>query len=223
MAILAIGAAFAAAASAGAYAVGATATVIATAASIGFTVGSTLGTLLFPASQPYVIGARITDLQIQAASYGTPIPLGYGVFRTPGVILWGLPIEERSTTEETGGKGKSGGGEITNYTYWGHIAIGFCAGPIDEFRRVWCDGKLVYDATSLPATEKYPGELRFYVGDEAQLPDSLMEADKGAGNVPAYRGFAYLVAGVGHGFPLADFGNRYPTFTVEICRAPASA
>ncbi len=47
--------------------------------------------------------------------------------------------------------------------------------------------------------------FRFYPGDEAQLPDSLIEADQGAGNVPAFRGLCYMVF---EHLPLAEYGSR---------------
>lgn len=255
MAILALGVGVAAVAGGTAAAFGASAALIATAASIGFTIGSTLGTLLFPPSAPDVIGPRLTDLQIQSASYGTAIPLVYGLVRLPGIVLWGLPLEEREHTEEVGGKGGGGSQEVTSYSYWGRLAVGFCVGPIGHFGRVWADGKLIYDGTGQhsptapgsldpaalalnpslglllagahanvgPVTEKYPGEMRLYLGGEGQGPDPLIEADKGVGQVPAFRGLAYIVFGVGQGFPLADFGNRYPQFSAEVCREPPPA
>jgi len=223
MAVLAVGVAFAAAAAGAGVAVGVTAATIATLISIGFAVGSTLGSLLFAPDAPDVIGPRLTDLQIQSVSYGTPIPIVYGVVRVPGTVIWGQELETRSSTEEGGGKGKGGGGSSTSYTYWGHIAVAFTAGPIDHYRRVWADGKLIYDARALPATEKYPGEMELYLGTEEQMPNGMMEAAQGLGQVPAYRGLAYIAFGGGHGFPLADFGSHYPTFTAEICREPESA
>jgi hypothetical protein len=226
VAVLAIGAVFAVGAGAGAAALGAAAGTVMTAVSLGFAVGSTLGSLLFPPDVPDVIGPRLQDLQIQTASYGTPIPLLYGVARLPGIVLWGLDIDERTNEEELGGKGGmlGGGGQTsTTYTYYGRLAVAFCAGPVDEIRQIWADGKLIYDGSVEPAVEKYPGELQIYLGTEDQLPNGLMEAAQGLGRVPAHRGICYIAVGGGHGFPLADFGNHYPTFTAEVCRHPESA
>jgi len=226
MAVLAIGAVFAVAAGGAAAAAGAAAATIMTAVSLGFAVGSTLGSLLFPPDTPDVIGPRLADLHIQTASYGVAIPWLYGAAKLPGIVLWGVDISERTNEEELGGKGGMMGGSSqtsTTYTYFGRCAVAFCAGPVDEFRRIWADGKLIYDGSVEPPTEKYPGELTLYLGTEDQLPNGMIEAVEGLGQVPAHRGVAYIAVGGGHGFPLADFGNHYPSFTAEICRHPAEA
>lgn len=59
--------------------------------------------------------------------------------------------------------------------------------------------------------------FRLYRGTEDQLPDSLIVADKGAGNVSAHRGLAYIVV---ENMELEDFGNRIPQLTFEVTRAP---
>ncbi len=57
--------------------------------------------------------------------------------------------------------------------------------------------------------------MRTYTGSEAQTPDPLIIAREGAGNVPAYRGLAYIVF---ERLPLADFGNRIPQLSFELMR-----
>src|SRR5690606_8434464 len=71
---------------------------------------------------------------------------------------------------------------------------------------IWADGQLL-DTRGL--------NLRFYHGDEEQLPDSLIEAVQGPGNAPAYRGLCYLVV---ENLPLSRFGNRIPQLSAELCR-----
>jgi len=61
--------------------------------------------------------------------------------------------------------------------------------------------------------------LRVYSGDREQLPDPTLEAIEGAGQVPAFRGTAYVVL---ENLPLEKFGNRLPQFSFEITR-PATA
>jgi hypothetical protein len=187
---------------------------------LGFALGSTLGTLLFPpGSDQRVEGSRLSDLTVQASTYGVPIPIVYGHARIAGNLIWATPIQETQTEEEQGGKG--GGSTTTvNYTYSANAAIAFCDGPILHYRRIWADGKLIWDHTGGSTVEKYPDTIRAYLGDEDQLPDARIEADKGAGNVPAYRGLAYIVL---DNFPLADFGNRIPNLTAEVCNPPESA
>lgn len=55
--------------------------------------------------------------------------------------------------------------------------------------------------------------ITFYTGTTTQTPDSLMETVEGAGNVPGFRGFAYMVI---EQLQLADFGNRLPSFTFQV-------
>ena len=47
-----------------------------------------------------------------------------------------------------------------------------------------------------------------------QNPDTFAESILGSGNVPGYRGLAYIVF---ESLQLASFGNRLPNLTFEIC------
>jgi hypothetical protein len=79
---------------------------------------------------------------------------------------------------------------------------------------MWSDGKLLFDKRSVAtATHKRGLKFRFYTGGETQLVDPAIEADKGVGNAPAFRGTCYIVF---EDVPLADFGNRIPNITAEI-------
>ena len=60
--------------------------------------------------------------------------------------------------------------------------------------------------------------IEIYLGNENQVPNSLLEAYLGAGNAPAFRGCAYVVI---TNLQLADFGNNVPQLTVEVQRTPA--
>ena len=57
------------------------------------------------------------------------------------------------------------------------------------------------------------GSMVIYVGDQIQEPDPLIEGDKGASNVPGYRGLAYIVF---NDFRLRNFANRIPNFSFEV-------
>lgn len=59
--------------------------------------------------------------------------------------------------------------------------------------------------------------FRLYRGTEDQEPDSLIEADKGVGNVSAHRGLCYIVV---ENHELEDFGNRIPQLTFEVTKNP---
>lgn len=215
MAVLAIGAAGAAiGAGVGVAAGAATFGAIATAASIGFSIGTMLGNMLFPPNTKQE-GSRLTDLTVQSSAYGTVRPIAYGQVRVAGNIIWALPIHETKKVEKKKAGGK-GGPTVTSttYTYQASMAIAFCEGPADKVLRIWADSKLCYDATAGSDTIKRPGfKFRFYPGNETQLADSIIEADKGVGNVPGYRGTCYIVFDM---IELADFGNRIPNITAEI-------
>ena len=56
-------------------------------------------------------------------------------------------------------------------------------------------------------------DTNIHLGTEDQLPDEFIESIEGIGNVPAYRGQAYVVF---KNFSVADYGNRIPNLTFEI-------
>ena len=198
-------------------------------AQIGATLGGMIGASLFG---PTIKGPRLNDLKVSASTYGAAIPEIYGTVRIGGNMIWSTGLKE--TKHKSGGKG---GPKQTTYTYDCTFAVALCKGPIDEILRIWADGKLIYDvsggSTRLPdftsnndmvmAAIKIIGEkkkkkgfnLRVYRGTEDQMPDSLIVADKGAGNVSAHRGIAYAVF---EKMQLEDFGNRVPQLTFEVTK-----
>lgn len=56
-------------------------------------------------------------------------------------------------------------------------------------------------------------DVNIHLGTEDQLPDEYIEGIEGAGNVPAYRGQAYVVF---KNLSLSDYGNRIPNITFEV-------
>jgi hypothetical protein len=199
------------------------------AIALGWTAGATLGNALFPTKQPSqnYEGPRINELPIQTSSYGHPIPRVWGGARIAGNMIWTSGIKETKHVDEysTGG-GKGGGGSTstsTTYTYSSSFAIAICEGEIGDIGRIWADSQLV-DAVAPDADMKdyyiqkslaYSGakSLTVYRGTEDQLPCPLIESYEGTGNVPAYRGIAYIVF---EDFELGDYGNRRPSFEFEI-------
>lgn len=198
---------------------------------LGFAAGAVAGRMLFGTQTQgqgdrVVEGPRIRDLRASDSALGAPIPICYGTCRVAGQYIWSPPLleEVNSVTTEIGGGGGGilkggggGGGSLTErtYLYYMDAAVGICEGPIDGIRRIWADTKLIFDSTgeSAGTASRYYQFMRFYYGTEDQAPDSKIEETEGAGNVPAYRGLAYIVFDE---FPLADFGNRRPTISVEI-------
>jgi hypothetical protein len=205
---------------------------LATAASIGFSIGMLAGNALFPEKIKQE-GSRLNDLAVSSSTFGAVRPVVYGRVRIGGNVIWSKPIEEVRTTVKHG----KGGPSVTSttYTYYGTFAIALAEGPIDQVTRIWADSKLIFDSSNpdpygdiFPRASRFVQQqilaakvnFRFYPGSEDQLPDSIIQADKGAANVPAYRGTCYLVFDK---LPLADYGNRLPNITCEVVQKAAPA
>lgn len=180
---------------------------------IGRAVGATLGRviderLLGQGSEPVETG-RIERFRLTQASDGAPIPQIYGRMRVGGQVIWASDFIETATTTG-GGKGQPAQPRTTRFSYSVSLAIAVCEGVIAGIGRIWADGE-----------EIAPSELnlRIYDGSPDQLPDPLLEAIEGAGQVPAYRGTAYVVI---EDLALERFGNRVPQFSFEVVRPEQS-
>lgn len=197
-------------------------------AGIGSFIGGRIDSAIFGGSSsvklPDQIGSRMEDLGVQSSTYGAVIPRVYGYARLAGNVIWALDIKEVETRETTttggggggkGGGGGGGGGSVTQttitYKYYATLAIGICEGELDSVVRVWADSKALSGDELSAATGKY----EVFRGTETQTASAIMERYKGAGNVPAYRGLAYVVI---EDMPLEDYGNRIPNFTFEVLR-----
>ncbi len=139
-------------------------------------------------------GPRLKEAQITSSTEGVPLPRLFGRMRLGGNLIWATNFKETKTTTKSGGKGGGGGKQqTTTYTYDCSFAIAFCEGGTQtQLGRVWADGKLL---------DLSKHTVRFYPGSDTQLPDSYMETIEGVGQVPAYRGTAYLMF---ERFPLGD-------------------
>lgn len=184
-------------------------------ASLGWAVGSAIGGAFSGGGQD-IKGPRLTDRTVTTSAFGNMRPLIYGSYRVAGEIIWATDLKEHSHKEEAGKGGSSG--SYTSYTYTVSFAAALCQGPIAGVRKIWIDSKLVYtmaedaSAAELQMSEKFAKNIRIYLGSYTQEPDSIMEAAEGAGNVPAYRGTAYIV------FEDLDVTTRQgiPQITVEV-------
>ena len=115
----------AAAASSAATSLGASAFVAGLAGGVGGFAGGFIDRAIFGSkARINQEGPRLTDLMVQASTYGKAIPLVYGNTRIAGNVIWSQPIQEHVTTttqSSGGGKGGGGGGGVetttTNYTY----------------------------------------------------------------------------------------------------------
>lgn len=156
-------------------------------------------------------GPRLSDLAVQASTYGAPIPLVYGRARIAGNVLWSSGLQETRSTETTRVGGK-GGQKVstTSYSYSASVAVGLSARAILRVERIWADGKLIREGQGPLSVG---GSLRVYAGDGRQLPDPLLEAALGPEATPAWRGMAYAVI---EDLQLAEFANRVPNLTFEV-------
>ncbi|MEQ9518804.1 MAG: glycoside hydrolase/phage tail family protein [Parvibaculum sp.] len=182
-------------------------------AAIGSTIGNAVGSLIDQKLFGTVAtreGPRLTDLSVQGSTEGAAIPRVYGRVRLAGQIIWATKFREQASTQTSGG-GKGGGGgnrtETTTYSYSVSFAVALCEGQVTRIGAAWADGRVL-------DLSRYT--YRIHYGTESQGPDPLMEAVEGAGQVPAYRGSAYIVF---EDMPLADFGNRLPQLSFEVFRA----
>jgi hypothetical protein len=181
---------------------------------IGATIGQALDQRLLGEGAAAVETGRIERFRLTGASEGSPVAQVWGRMRVGGQVIWATRFKETKTTSGGGGgKGGRGGSapQVTTYSYSVSLAVALGQGPTTRIGRVWADG-MELDLSAVT--------MRFYPGDEAQLPDPKIEAVEGAGNAPAYRGIAYAVF---EDLELAAFGNRVPQLSFELMRAARPA
>ncbi|NWG54867.1 MAG: glycoside hydrolase/phage tail family protein, partial [Hydrogenophilaceae bacterium] len=171
-------------------------------------IGRSVDDALFGATRR-LAGPRLTELHVQGSNEGASIPRLYGRMRIAGQVIWAARFKEHESTQTSGGKG---GPRVktTTYSYSLSFAVGLCEGPIARIGRVWANGERL-DLSAV--------NWRLYTGDEAQLPDPLIEAIEGGDNAPAYRGLAYVVF---EDLPLEAFGNVIPQLSFEVVRPAPS-
>ena len=186
-------------------------------AAVGSAIGNAAGWWLFP-EEIVSQGPRLSELSVQSSTLGLTIPVVYGSWRLAGNIIWSTDLIETRTERDAGGKGGPTQTAV-EYSYRASFAVGLCEGPISGVLRIWADSRLVYDVSETADAEAITGSIRVgesmtvYVGSNTQLPDPTIETVLGVGNVPAYRGLAYVVF---RDLELAEFGNRIPNLTFEV-------
>lgn len=183
------------------------ATLVLTA--LGTAVGGAIGGVLGNLVDRRVLGGtregpRLTELAVQTSSYGTAIPQLFGTMRVAGTVIWATDLKETR-----GGGGGKGQPATATYSYSASFAVLLSARAIRRVGRIWADGRLIRGAGD---DLKVKALLRVHRGGEDQQVDPLIASAEGAG-APAYRGMAYLVW---EDLPLAEFGNRLPSLTVEV-------
>lgn len=185
---------------------------------IGRAVGATVGRIIDQSvlgnGSEVIETGRIDRFRLSSAGEGEPVAQTYGRIRLGGQVIWASDFLENVnvTTTTSGGGGKGAPSrpktrtKTRSYSYSVNLAVAICEGEITRIGRIWADGE-----------EIAPDDLnmRIYKGAADQLPDSVMEAIEGSGNVPAYRGTAYVVF---ENLQLERFGNRVPQFSFEVSR-----
>jgi hypothetical protein len=174
---------------------------------IGGSVGRVIDQSLMGNGSDVVESGRVDRFRFTSAGEGDAILRSYGRMRLGGQVIWASQFTEHVETTSGGGKGGPSQPETNTYHYTVNLAIALCEGQIDGVGRIWADG-----------SEIAPSDLnmRVYPGSTTQLPDPKLEAIEGAGEVPAYRGTAYVVF---EDLNLVPFGNRVPQFSFEVLRA----
>lgn len=191
----------------------------------GAMIGGMIGSALGNAIDPLVVkGPKLGEAGLQTSAEGVfrPIVLGTAAVKGNIITRGNRYIRIKREKQDKG----SGPKTETERVYW-TWAIRICEAPTEgplNVLRVWQDEKLVFDAT---ADSQIPDEsydfwqrIRYYDGNEEQLPDPDLEVFLGVGNVNAYRGTAYMV------FPnwdLTDTGERIPDFRFEMSTTSTQA
>lgn len=180
---------------------------------LGAALGSLAGSLLFPTQLPTVSGPRLNDLTQTTSAVGTGIPRGWGTFPVPGIVAYQSDLREIIVSEDVGGKGGPSQ-TVETPTYYQDFRIILCEGedpiallePIAGIRRMWANGKIIYDRRPqqagepdsefnqrIAASNVLDQQIVIYLGTEDQEPDPTMEADLGIGNVSGMRGVASVM------------------------------
>lgn len=158
----------------------------------GWMIGSAIGGA-YSASQQVIPGPKIGDVSQQTSQEGVPRPIVFGRSHpiAGNIICDGGPrIVKR---RESSGKG---GPKVESESAYRTYAVGVCEGPITAFLQVWKNNQLVYDIEDTGMAEENADFLRyarFFLGGYEQMPSPDLEAIKGAGNISAHRGTAYMV------------------------------
>jgi hypothetical protein len=109
------------------------------------------------------------------------------------------------------GLGGGGGQTVVRRSYFVDLAVAVCEGPIVAIDKIWADSIVIYE--NGVADTAYCTAITVYQGTLGQLPDPLMEAAEGVGEVPAYRGTAYFVI---EQLALNEFGGRVPNINAQV-------
>ncbi|WP_420394956.1 baseplate multidomain protein megatron [Nioella sp.] len=171
---------------------------------VGATVGRVIDQRLLGSGSEVIEQGRLDRFRLSGASEGASVARLYGQMRLGGQVIWATRFKEHVTISGGGGKGAPPTPRTASYSYSVSLAVALCEGEISRVGRVWADG------SELGRTDL---TMRVYRGTDDQMPDPKMEAVEGAGQVPAYRGIAYVVI---EDLDLSPYGNRLPQLSFEV-------
>lgn len=158
---------------------------------------------LFKTKTVNTTAEKLSDFQINSASYGESVPVIFGTTRISGNIIdwYDFTAVPHTTTQRTG-KGGGSKTKSTEYTYTVACLIGLGEGPINGIGTVWKDKETYSSLAGISMT--------LFVGAYGQSPWSYT-AGKYPDKALPYSGLAY-VAGV------VDLGssNGLPTLNFEL-------
>lgn len=168
-------------------------------------------------------GTRITDFSTTSAEVGRPIPFGYGSIPVDGTVIWcPLPPTEHRDVKRQG----KGGVKQETFTYTLSYAILFLRGRSYGYRWIKRNGKVVYTTDPNAPIEdqeyaaKWAERVTFHDGAIDQLPDALIEAHEGVGNVSGFPLDSYIAI---EEEDVTENGGAPPNYEAVIIATPPEA
>ncbi|MDJ0579100.1 phage tail protein [Crocosphaera sp.] len=173
-----------------------------------------------------VEGSKI-DTATPTAEFGSSVDIFYGTVKKNACpTMWAQPLRqekietERVETSSSASAGKGQGSQktttiTTEVTFNYYLTAAFLiGGEIQEIRRVWLNGILVYSFNSeaTDTSQTFLDKIAIYTGTMTQGVDSTIQSFEG--EVPALRGKSYIVF---DDYPLSEFdGNGFPLVDIEL-------
>lgn len=202
---------------------------------IGALAGSLLASALFKGDQDT---GRLDNVRVQGANYGDPIHIVHGAMRVGGTIVWPRDLELKDTTRDGGSThmwfdpfGWFDQDLPDIHYYSATWAVLLCRGPIDEVRRIFFNGELVFSthpdddqqfrSDSMAMLSRDANGIEIMLGTEDQEPSEFMSKyhkehfNENITDVPGYRGRVLVIF---KNFSLEAYGNRLPVVTAEVLR-----
>ncbi|WP_157379957.1 phage tail protein [Burkholderia ubonensis] len=117
---------------------------------VGALIGGAIGQMFAPRQ---IVG-KLSDTRITSTAYGNPIPWVYNSYRLAHQIIWAVDLAMGTKDVGKGGKGPE------QAVYFATFAALLCKGPATGISRIWADGQLIYDGSSLFSTNNNSGLYR---------------------------------------------------------------